>query len=191
MEEDNDDLWWALRGGIGGTFGIVTEYRYILHPHPPNIIRAVTFYPLSDRVAIPVIKEFSSWIVHTADNNVGGSLSLDSGSPLIPVNYLQFYLYYFGSWEEGWPILEPIVNFRRNTQLIRIVENSTEYVEFAKDYPEAENQYFHYIDSRHFMEEDILSDSFAETILSQKEYNVDIFNSLTINGGENIYISNV
>jgi FAD/FMN-containing dehydrogenase len=31
----NSDLFWALRGGGGGTFGVVTNVKYRLHPVTP------------------------------------------------------------------------------------------------------------------------------------------------------------
>src|SRR5262249_58450034 len=34
---ENADLFWALRGG-GGKFGIVTSFRYRLHPVGPTVI---------------------------------------------------------------------------------------------------------------------------------------------------------
>jgi FAD/FMN-containing dehydrogenase len=36
-EDDNVDLFWALRGG-GGNFGIVTSFEYRLHPVGPEIL---------------------------------------------------------------------------------------------------------------------------------------------------------
>jgi hypothetical protein len=34
----NSDLFWALRGGGGGTFGVVTHVHYKVHPVTPIII---------------------------------------------------------------------------------------------------------------------------------------------------------
>jgi FAD/FMN-containing dehydrogenase len=43
-EQDNPDLFWALRGG-GGNFGVVTEFEFRLHEVGPMIDFAMLFYP--------------------------------------------------------------------------------------------------------------------------------------------------
>ena len=47
-ENENEDLFWALRGG-GGNFGVVTSFEYQLHP-VKDIVAGIFFYPL-DRAA--------------------------------------------------------------------------------------------------------------------------------------------
>jgi FAD/FMN-containing dehydrogenase len=44
-DQDNPDLFWALRGG-GGNFGVVTEFEFRLHEVEPMIDFALLFYPL-------------------------------------------------------------------------------------------------------------------------------------------------
>jgi FAD/FMN-containing dehydrogenase len=44
-EQENPDLFWALRGG-GGNFGVVTEFEFRLHEVGPVIDFALLFYPL-------------------------------------------------------------------------------------------------------------------------------------------------
>lgn len=44
-EETNEDLFWALRGG-GGNFGIVTSFKYRLHP-VDTVIGGPMFWPIN------------------------------------------------------------------------------------------------------------------------------------------------
>ena len=48
--DENADLFWAIRGG-GGNFGVVTEFRYRLHP-VSTVIAGPTFWSLDDTTAV-------------------------------------------------------------------------------------------------------------------------------------------
>ena len=51
VDEDTDaELLWGLRGG-GGNFGIVTEFRFRVHPVPP-LYAGMFLWPASDTVAV-------------------------------------------------------------------------------------------------------------------------------------------
>jgi FAD/FMN-containing dehydrogenase len=43
-EDENADLFWALRGG-GGNFGIVTSFEFQLHPIGPEVLAGLIVYP--------------------------------------------------------------------------------------------------------------------------------------------------
>ncbi|MBB1254790.1 FAD-binding oxidoreductase [Streptomyces sp. OF3] len=45
-EEENPDLFWAIRGG-GGNFGVVTSFEYRLHVVGPEVFLCFVLYPLS------------------------------------------------------------------------------------------------------------------------------------------------
>ena len=46
-EDENPDLYWAIRGG-GGNFGIVTSFTFALHPVGPEVAFSATFYPIEE-----------------------------------------------------------------------------------------------------------------------------------------------
>jgi FAD/FMN-containing dehydrogenase len=47
----NQDLFWALRGG-GGNFGVVTEYEFQLHPVGPEVFAGLMVFPFEQAKAV-------------------------------------------------------------------------------------------------------------------------------------------
>jgi FAD/FMN-containing dehydrogenase len=43
-EDENSDLFWALRGG-GGNFGVVTDFEYKLYPVGPEVVAGAIAWP--------------------------------------------------------------------------------------------------------------------------------------------------
>ncbi len=46
-EQENSDLFWALRGG-GGNFGVVTSFEYRLHPVGPEVLAGLIVHPFDN-----------------------------------------------------------------------------------------------------------------------------------------------
>jgi len=46
-EEENSDLFWALRGG-GGNFGVVTSFEYRLHRVAPEVLAGIIVHPFAN-----------------------------------------------------------------------------------------------------------------------------------------------
>ncbi|KAL4922897.1 hypothetical protein BDW62DRAFT_196904 [Aspergillus aurantiobrunneus] len=59
----NQDIFFALRGGGGGTFAVITEMSVLAHPEKPMVAATATFMSLSPTSAA----EFISIIVANAD----------------------------------------------------------------------------------------------------------------------------
>jgi len=106
----NTDLFWALRGGGGGSFGVVTKVIYKLHPVFQTTVASLdTYYPPRGNDEATSLQEFydegylhvlNSWMdlyleaVPDLDPRWGGH-NFDFASPT-------FLLYFVGSAEEAW-----------------------------------------------------------------------------------------
>ncbi len=76
-EKENDDLFWALRGG-GGNFGVVTTFEYRLHP-VAEIYGGPIVYPV-DR-AEDLVSFYRNYIAD-APEDLGGFLGFHLAPPL-------------------------------------------------------------------------------------------------------------
>lgn len=74
----NADLFWALRGGGGGTFGIVTHMHYKLHPPTPIIHFSFDFASVTN-ATFAVGDFFKFWVeaAPVVDKRWGGRFSAD------------------------------------------------------------------------------------------------------------------
>mmetsp|Transcript_20320 Transcript_20320/g.45872 ORF Transcript_20320/g.45872 Transcript_20320/m.45872 type:complete len:536 (-) Transcript_20320:42-1649(-) len=98
-EEQNTDLFWAIRGG-GGNFGVVVRFRIRLHPVPGKIyagqrihapLGAGSWFP--DRATL--VRAFSRVTAESEDDNATGLLVMPCGGPVIE------NLVYIGPMEDG------------------------------------------------------------------------------------------
>jgi len=109
-ENENDDLFWAIRGG-GGNFGVVTEFEFQLHP-VSEIYGGPIFYELED--AGTVLRFYRDFI-EEAPEAFGGFPAWQIAPPLpfIPEDrhgepFLAFVACWAGPVEEGEKMLEPL-----------------------------------------------------------------------------------
>lgn len=57
-EKENEDLFWAVRGG-GGNFGIVTSFKFQLHEVGPEVLSFQAYFPYEDsRKVLQFYREF-------------------------------------------------------------------------------------------------------------------------------------
>jgi FAD/FMN-containing dehydrogenase len=81
-EQENEDLFWGLRGG-GGNFGIVTSFEYQVHPVGPAVLAGMLLYPL-DRAA-DVLAYFRDYVAQAPDEvGILGNLRLAPPLPVVP-----------------------------------------------------------------------------------------------------------
>jgi FAD/FMN-containing dehydrogenase len=76
--DDHPDLFWALRGG-GGNFGVVTAFRFALHPVGPTVIAGPVFWAGEDTVEV---LRFYREFVSGAPDELGNVIRLGTIPPL-------------------------------------------------------------------------------------------------------------
>jgi FAD/FMN-containing dehydrogenase len=108
-EEENDDLFWALRGG-GGNFGVVTSFAFRVHPIK-DIYGGPMFFELRD--AGTVLKFFRDFIAD-APEEFGGFPAFQIAPPLpfIPEDrhgdpFLAMVACWAGPLDQGEQALQP------------------------------------------------------------------------------------
>ena len=113
-EEENSDLFWALRGG-GGNFGIVTCFEFRLHPIAPELMFCAPVYPEARaREILPLWRDFMS----AAPDQLRGlaEFSTVPEDPAYPsethgVRVVALACVYDGPAEEGEAITRPLREF--------------------------------------------------------------------------------
>ena len=109
-EQENEDLFWALRGG-GGNFGVVTSFEFRLHP-VAEIYGGPIFFDLED--AGTVLRTYREFIAD-APEQFGGFPAFQIAPPLpfIPEErhgetMLAFVTCWAGPVDEGERVLQPL-----------------------------------------------------------------------------------
>ena len=76
---ENPDLFWACRGGGGGSFGIATSFTVKLQKVASVLVFKVTWPSLSAANAAAVMKAWQGWAPH-APQTIGSNLVIAKGS---------------------------------------------------------------------------------------------------------------
>ena len=115
-EDENADLFWALRGG-GGNFGIVTSFTYRLHPVGPEVFSGHVIWPLEDA---PEVLRFYREFAARLPREVGTAVLLRKAppAPFLPVELhrrpvCMVAMAYFGDPNAAERALAPIRTFGR------------------------------------------------------------------------------
>ncbi len=113
-ESENEDLFWALRGG-GGNFGIVTQFEFQLHPVGPDLLSGLIVFPFSQ--AKSVISQFAKF-TETAPEELSVWLVSRQAPPLpfLPESVhgkevVVLAICYAGDPEEGEKLIAPLRSF--------------------------------------------------------------------------------
>lgn len=132
----NTDLFWAVRGGGGGIFGVVTSITFKLHLPPTSFVRFLCSFPydLADGTIIgdDVINKFSSLILNLP-SQWGGYVVLTSNiDPQVNyAGYVTFSMLHYGGWSESTlDYLKPIKDLYVTRQFFCFYVNYTTFLEY-------------------------------------------------------------
>lgn len=113
-EQENADLFWALRGG-GGNFGIVTSFLFRLHRLGPEVLFGPTVHPLED--AADVLKHYRDFAAGAPrECCVWADLMTAPPLPFLDqchhgTKVLTLMQFYAGDPAEGESVLAPLRGF--------------------------------------------------------------------------------
>jgi len=113
-EWEHDDLFWALRGG-GGSFGIVTEFEFQLHPVGPILLGGIVLHS-ADRA--PELLRFFRAFMADAPDEVGAAAALITAppQPFVPAwlrgkPAIGIFVCYAGEVKDGARVLAPLRDY--------------------------------------------------------------------------------
>jgi FAD/FMN-containing dehydrogenase len=145
-EQENTDLFWAVRGG-GGGFGVVTSFEFQAHPLGPDVFLGFLFHPYEEaRSLLRFFREFTA----TAPEELGliAFAAVTPGhDPFPPESQnrrtMAFAAVYAGSPEEGERVFAPVRDF---TTPLADFSGTVPYVEaqaaLDEDYPAGRRYYW-------------------------------------------------
>jgi hypothetical protein len=104
-EQENADLFWAIRGG-GGNFGVVTTFEYRLHPLAGKVLAGNRVFPFSQaRTVLAGLREYCAQAPD--EMTISAALTLDA--PGVPRgHYIAFEAVYCGDPRQGEKVLAPL-----------------------------------------------------------------------------------
>jgi FAD/FMN-containing dehydrogenase len=114
--DEHPELFWALRGG-GGNFGVVTSFRFSLHPVGPTVTAGPVFWAADDTTE--VLRFYRDFAAEAPDE-LGSVVRLGTVPPLpdIPEHLhwrpaVAVACCYAGSVEDGERAVQPLRRFGR------------------------------------------------------------------------------
>jgi FAD/FMN-containing dehydrogenase len=112
---ENPDLLWALRGG-GGNFGVVTAFKFALHPVGPHVMFTLVFHDGHRR--LEALRFFREFCAETPDEFAPVAIlgTIARGAQNFPPEirgrtFATFAGAYIGPTEEGERFVQPLRDF--------------------------------------------------------------------------------
>jgi FAD/FMN-containing dehydrogenase len=121
-EQENADLFWGIRGG-GGNFGIVTEFKYRLHPLGPIVLAGLALWPIER--AKEVMRAWRDYVDGAPDElSTGCAIITAPPEPFVPDHLKGRVAFgivgmYVGDPETGAKVMQPLKDLGPTVDLIQ------------------------------------------------------------------------
>lgn len=193
---DNTDIFWASRGGGGGTYGIVTKFTFRLHFAAPQVVQFLCSYPIrrldGQNIGFAVLRKIFS-ILTTLPKEWGGYL-LISGVPDKSGNFgrIMLALNHHGVLNStSRASLDQMMNFHREWQSFCFYKNFSSFFQYDKT--AQETPYFSSYSTNTLLQNDSFTNDLITFILHKMETEYSNKSHLgmtgTLLGGEYIFES--
>ena len=112
---ENEELFWALRGG-GGNFGVVTTFEFRLYELGPMVAGGIVGYPIDQATEV---LEFLNGFIATAPEELSADAIFMMAPPIDDIvpqemrgqNMLGVFLRYCGPPDDGLEVVRPVREF--------------------------------------------------------------------------------
>jgi FAD/FMN-containing dehydrogenase len=127
-EQENDDLFWGIRGG-GGNFGIVTEFEFRLHELGPIVLAGLALWPLER--AAEVLRGWRDYVDCAPDELSTACVILTAPPEEFVPDHLKgqaalgLAAMYVGDPEEGAAVIQPLRDLGPHLDLIQPMPYTT------------------------------------------------------------------
>ena len=121
-EQENQDLFWGIRGG-GGNFGIVTEFKYRLHPLGPIVLAGLAIWPIER--APQVMRSWRDYVDGAPDELSTACATLTAPPEEFVPGHLRGQVVlavvamYVGDPEKGATVIQPLKDLSPVVDLIQ------------------------------------------------------------------------
>lgn len=167
-ERENTDLFWGVRGG-GGNFGIVTSFKFQLHPVGPMVMAGMVLYRIEQ--AREVLRFYRDAAAAAPDElTLAVVLRIAPPAPFLPPHIhgkpiIGITACYSGSIEEGEQVMRPLKNF---SATVADLIQPMPFVRFQSMLDSSSPSGLHYYVKSEYLPG--LSDATIETIISHASH---------------------